>query len=105
MNVWGPSRGAMPDNPEHMAALAWQLPKTSRTWRKVEPVLENQTESYLLRQIELNQRMWAWAHTKDAQSGTNEPAPIMLPGEKELSEEKEKQAKKDAMAVAAAFNM
>ena len=105
MDVWFVSQGGIPGDVERIAALAWQLPKTSRTWRTAEPLLENETDAYLLRQIELNQRLWAWAHTKDAENGTNEPAPLTLPGEREWGEEKEKQAEKDAMAVAAAFNL
>lgn len=68
-------------------------------------MLENESTDYLLRQIELNQRLWAWAHTKEAKGGHNEPQPLSLPGEAELAEEKERQAERDALAVAAAFNI
>lgn len=88
-----------------IAALAYQLPRTSRTWIALNPALENGTAEWLLRQIELNQRRWAWAHTKDAKSGSNEPQPITLPGEAELVDAKEQQAEQDALAVAAAFNL
>lgn len=105
LNVWGVCCGLQPDNPERMAALAWQLPRSARTWRAMDPSLANSTEAKLLRQIELNQRIWAWAHTKEAENGTNEPVPMPLPGEAERVEERERQATADAIEVAAAFSL
>lgn len=87
------------------AALTRQLPRTSRTFRAMDPAAENGTVEHLLRRIELNQRQWAWAHTQDAKSGANEPQPITLPGERESVEAAKERAAVDAMAVAHAFNI
>ena len=87
------------------AALTRQLPRTSRTFRAADPAAVNGTVEHLLRRIELNQRQWAWAHTKDAKSGSNEPQPITLPGERESVEAAKERAAADAMAVARAFNI
>ena len=85
--------------------LAAQLPHTSRVVRAMVPTAANGTVEHLLRRIELNQRNWAWAHTKDAERKANQPVPVLLPGEKEVNEDKERQAALDAVAVAAAFNL
>lgn len=87
------------------AALAAQLPHSSRTFCAMEPSAANGTVERLLRQIELNQRSWAWAHTKDAKNNVNEPQPLSLPGEIESVEAARERAEVDAMAVASAFNI
>lgn len=87
------------------AALAAQLPHNSRTFRVMEPSLQNGTIERLLRQIELNQRSWAWAHSKDAKNNVNEPQPMTLPGEQESVEAARERAEADAMAVASAFHI
>ena len=87
------------------AVLAAQLPRTSRVVRAMVPTAANGTVEQLLRQIELNQRIWSWSHTKDAENKVNQPVPMTLPGEDEAHERKERQAQLDAAAVAAAFNL
>lgn len=87
------------------AALARQLPHDSRTYVAEDPTLANGTVERLLRQMELNQRGYAWAQSKDGKSGTNEPQPIPLPGEELMTERKAEQAERDMGDVAAAFGM
>ena len=65
------------------AALATQLPRGSRTIAAMAPAAQNGTAEHLLRRIELNQRAWHWAHTKDGQRGANRPEAVPLPGEGE----------------------
>lgn len=107
LNVW--ALGVLGDettaNVLRAAALAAQLPHESRTFRVMEPSAQNGTVVRLLRQIELNQRSWAWAHTKDAKNNLNEPQPITLPGEQESVEAAQERAEYDAMAVASAFHI
>lgn len=69
-----------------LAALAFQLGHTSRTRRLLVPEQAHDEATYLLRQMELNQRAWAWAHTKDAKNKTNEPKPILLHGEQDAAD-------------------
>lgn len=87
------------------AALAYQLPRTSRTWVAMDPTNGNQTVEYLLRQMEHNQRMWAWAHSKDAKSGANEPDPLPLPGEEERTRDLEQQELRKAADIAALMGL
>ena len=106
IDVWGVDWASICDGDVgRYAALAYQLPHTSRTWMVFEPTLVNDTADYLLRRIELNQRVWQWAHTKDAEHKVNEPAPLTLPGEAERNEERERKAEVDAASVAAAFGI
>ena len=106
IDLWGTDWDAMGQGEaERLAALAWQLGNRSRTWRALDPILENDTATHLLRKIELNQRAWAWAHTDDAKRNANVPVPITLPGEAEHGEEKKRQAEADAASVAAAFGI
>lgn len=69
------------------AALAYQLPADGRVWRTLNPAGQHDQKTRLLRQMELNQRSWAWAHTKDAESKSNQPEPMLLDGEEEAYEE------------------
>lgn len=66
-----------------LAALARQLPGSSRTVRKATPDAANGIDTLLLREIEYDLRRWHWANTKDAERGENEPEPYRLPGEDE----------------------
>ena len=59
----------------------------------------------MLRRIELNQRRWHWSHTKKAESGADEPQPILLEGEQELHEEQQERERREAYDVAAAFGI
>ena len=106
MNAW--ALGLDLDQPPdvwRVAALAYQLPRNSRTWRALNPALENGTVEYLLRQVELNQRRWAWAHTKEAEAKTNEPEPIPLPGEEERNEEQARREERNAADIAAQMGL
>ena len=68
------------------SVLAAQLPRDSRTIVAMAPAAQNGTVEHLLRQIELNQRLWHWAHTKSGQHGTSRPERMPLPGEGEQHE-------------------
>lgn len=107
LNLW--ELGVLGDDTtpdvERAAALARQLPKDSRTLVAEDPTLANGTVELLLRQVELNQRHWAWSHTKDGERGVNEPQPIPLPGEERMNKKKAEQAERDMGDVAAAFGM
>lgn len=105
-DLWGVDWGGVPQGEaERLGALAWQLPRTSRTWQAIDPSLANTTTDHLLRRIEMNQRVWQWAHTKDAENKVNAPDPLPLPGEAERNEERGRRAEAEAAAVAAAFGI
>ncbi len=59
----------------------------------------------MLRRIELNQRRWHWSHTKKAESGSDEPQPVLLDGEQELHDELQERERREAYDVAAAFGL
>lgn len=90
---------------EWAAALAYQLPHAGRAWRAIDPTLGNSVEAQLLREVELNQRLWSWAHTKDAKTKTNVPVPLPLPGEEERTEDRAERARRDALGIAEAFGL
>jgi len=89
----------------HMAALAAQLPRDSRLVRAMAPAASNSPELHMLRRMELNQRLWHWAHTKGAESGANEPQPVLLDGEEEALEEAAEEQRATSIEVANAFNL
>jgi hypothetical protein len=84
-----------------LAALAWQLPREGRTWSALAPEGAHGEVALLLRQVELNQRLWAWAHTKDAEQKRNQPRPILLGGEMERAEADAEREVEKAYGVAA----
>lgn len=87
------------------AALAWQLPRSGRAWRAIDPLGANGTDTSLLRQIEHDLRLWMWAHTKDAKTNTNQPEPMLLPGEREQQEAKVEEAERMASSVASLLGL
>lgn len=87
------------------AALAWQLPPSSRAWRAIDPLGANDMKTALLRQLEHDLRLWMWAHTKDAKNNQNQPDPIPLPGEAERMEAKVEEAERMAMSVASQLGL
>lgn len=88
-----------------MAALAYQLAPDSRTRTMLNPAGAHGTEALLLRQMELNQRAWAWAHTKDGERGENEPEPIWLAGEEQAHELRVEREENKALTVADALGI
>lgn len=60
---------------------------------------------HLLRRIEHNQRMWAWAHSEDAKNRVNVPEPMTLPGEDERHEELTRREERNAADVAALMGL
>lgn len=107
MDVWDDleEMAASDDPPLRLAALAYQLPADSRTRRAVNPAGAHSTEATLLRQIELNQRYWAWAHTKDAERQENEPEPMWLAGEEQAHERAVEHEENVALMVAGALGI
>lgn len=88
------------------AILATQLPHESRTVCAFVPAARNGTVEQLLRQIEHNQEMWHWAHTKGARSGASKPPErIALPGEVEQVEMDREREERNARMVAEAFGL
>lgn len=63
--------------------LAAQLPRAARVNVAETPLAEVTRTDYLLRRIELNQREWAYAHTKEAKTGAGAPEPVLFDGELE----------------------
>ena len=59
----------------------------------------------LLRCIEFNQRIEMYSKTKDAQSGANEPVPLVLPGESEAREKAAEKAANQSKYVAEALGL
>lgn len=84
-----------------VAALAYQLRPQSRTRAKIEPVAAHSPELMMLRFIEHNQRLWHWAHTKDAKDESTAPEPLMLEGEEQAIQEHRELEEKNAADVAA----
>lgn len=68
---------------ERAAILAAQLPSDARVRVAFDPLSKVSVTDALLRTIEHNQRLWAYAHSKDAKSGANEPKPRLFDGEQE----------------------
>lgn len=86
------------------AALARQLPRECRVRRALAPAASHSPELRMLRQMELNQRLWHWAHAKESERG-DEPQPILLDGEAELHEAEVEEQRRTAADVAAAFGL
>lgn len=107
MDVWDDleEMAASDDPPLRLAALAYQLPAASRTRAALNPAASHSTEATLLRQIELNQRYWAWAHTKDAERQENEPEPMWLAGEEQEHERAVEREESMALMVAGALGI
>ena len=107
MDVWGALEEIMAadEPPLRLAALAYQLAPSSRTRAALNPSAAHSTEARLLRQVELNQRYWAWAHTKDAEREENEPEPIWLAGEEQEHERAVEREESMALMVAGALGI
>lgn len=106
MDVWDWTRGRADDlEAPRIAALAYQLPTDSRTRTAADPVGAYGMDVLLLRRIEHNQRLWAWAHSKDAKTGTNEPEQIGLPGEDEHFERRAERELRQSASVAATLGI
>lgn len=65
----------------------------------------NDTDTQLLREIEYNQRLWAWGNTEESKDKTTAPEPLPLPGEKEASEREAEHTRAEALDVAAALGV
>ena len=87
------------------AILAIQLPHSSRTVVAMAPAAQNGTAEHLLRQIEVNQRNWHWAHSKDGQRGANQPKWLTLPGEEEQAEMAREREERKQSRVADALGL
>jgi hypothetical protein len=106
LDLWGTEWGRLADGEAaRLAALAYQLPRDGRTWRVVDPAGANSAELQMLRRMELNQRRWHWAHTKGAESGSDEPQPVLLDGEREALDAAEEAQRRNAESVADAFGI
>ena len=105
MDVWGVCQGDEPSDAARIAALAWQLPRSSRTWSAHEPDGAYDASTLMLRQIEYDVRSFHWMLSEDGKNKKNEPEPFMLPGEELALEKAEERAESDAMELARAFGM
>lgn len=92
-------------NARRLGALAWQLPKTSRLWRALDPEDGYDPATLLLRQLEYDVRAFHWSFTEDGKNKANEPEPLMLPGEMEARRKAEEEADSAALEVARIFGL
>lgn len=65
------------------------------------PLAAHGLEVLLLREIEHNQRLWYWAHTKEAKRKETAPEHLQLPGEDEAYERAVERAETRALSAAA----
>lgn len=110
LNLWderlGDGEGGSASvNTQRIAALAWQLPNTSRLWRKIAPGGGNTTEAQLLRQVEHAIQLFRWSFSKDAKTKSNVPEPLTLPGEEEAREIAGERADSMAISIAQEFGL
>ena len=102
VDVWGTDWERLGDDEAaRLAALTYQLPKAGRVWTAIAPAASHSMETQLLREIELNQRIWHWAHTDQAKDESTAPQPITLPGEQEAHEAAVERELQNAADVAA----
>lgn len=85
--------------------LAAQLPRDSRVKVAIAPAASHDWKVLLLREIEHNQRLWQWAHTKEAKHKETAPQPITLPGEEEAYESAVEQNQRTASDIAQRFGL
>lgn len=101
LDLWGIDWDALDDgSAAHIAALAYQLPKDSRTKSAIAPAAAYGVDVLLLREIEHNQRMWHWANTKEAKNEETRPEPITLTGEEEAYRAMAESERQNAIEVA-----
>lgn len=102
LELWGIDWNALDDgSAAHLAALAYQLPKDSRTKSAIAPAAAYGIDVLLLREIEHNQRMWHWANTEEAKNKETAPECMTLPGEDEMHQAMVEQEQQNAIEVAA----
>lgn len=102
LDLWGIDWNALDDgSAAHLAALAYQLPKDSRTKSAIAPAAAYGIDVLLLREIEHNQRMWHWANTEEAKNKETAPERMTLPGEDEMHQAMVEQEQQNAIEVAA----
>ena len=101
LDLWGIDWDALDDgSAAHLAALAYQLPKDSRTKSAIAPAAAYGIDVLLLREIEHNQRMWHWANTEEAKNKDTRPEPITLPSEEEAYRAMAESERQNAIEVA-----
>jgi hypothetical protein len=105
MDIWDVCQGEIPACAPRIAALAWQLPDKSRTWREHNPSGAYDTSTLLLREIEYDAHVIRWMFSEDGKNRANEPEPITLPGEELARERAAERADNDALELARAFGM
>lgn len=88
-----------------MSILAAQLPPESRTKRAMSPLSAVTVGDRLLRQIEYNQRLYAYGRSEDAKNGVNMPEPVMFDGERELAERDAERAARMSSIVASGLGL
>ena len=67
----------------YLGALAWQLPRTSRTWRAVDPANAWDDRTRILALAEYELRVLIWQRTEAGAKGRNRPKPLPMPGEQQ----------------------
>lgn len=88
-----------------MSILAAQLPTGSRVKRAMSPLSAVTVGDRLLRQIEYNQRLYAYGKSEDAKNNVNMPEPAYFDGERELAERDAERAVRASSLVASELGL
>lgn len=100
--MWGLCIGQEPRDPRRLAALAWQLPRSSRVWREIDPIGAHDDGTVFLRAIEYDIRAFNWSLSDGK---TAEPEPMLLHGEAEARQRAEEKADNAAAELAKVFGL
>lgn len=90
---------------ERAAILAAQLPSDARVRVAFDPLARVSMTDALLRRVEHNQRLWAYANSKEAKSGANEPKPLLFDGEQERAQREAAREARHSRYVADKFGL
>lgn len=72
----------MPDGEAYRLGELWaNLPRASRTVRRLDPDAEWDATQWLLWQVEFDMRAFHWASTYDRKHPTPKPKPLRTPGQ------------------------
>lgn len=87
------------------SALAAQLPAEGRVKRAMDPLCAVTVEMAMLRRIEYNQRLYAWAQSDSGRRGTDQPEPVYFDGEQEAAERRAEKEVEESRKTAALFGL
>lgn len=87
------------------SALAAQLPPEGRVKRAIDPMCGVTGELAMLRRIEYNQRLYAWAQSESGRNGIDQPEPVYFDGEQAAVERQAVQEVEESKKTAALFGL